>query len=288
MRLIWAISLILLATAVSANAPRTSLRPQARPLALSVAGSVVASVGASTAAPAPIGLLRSLRPVARPGWIMAARPKPVLPVVDRPKAKPPIAKPPVARPPKLSRREQRQQKRLLKKGAVCGDIDIQGALAGDIAGKLVGCGVADAVRVRSVSGVALSQQSVMDCNTARTLKHWIENDMAPALRRKGGGVAQIKVAAHYSCRTRNNRRGAKISEHGKGKAIDISGFTLRDGTKITVLKHYGSRKYGAAMRKMRKGACGRFGTVLGPGSDRYHKDHFHFDTARHRGGAYCR
>ena len=105
---------------------------------------------------------------------------------------------------------------------------------------------------------------------------------------KGGGVAQIKVAAHYSCRTRNNRPGAKISEHGKGKAIDISGFRLRDGTEITVLKDYDSWQFGPALRRMRREACGPFGTVLGPGSDRYHNDHFHFDTARHRGGAYCR
>ena len=42
------------------------------------------------------------------------------------------------------------------------------------------------------------------------------------------------------------------------------------------------------MRKAHKGACGIFGTTLGPGSDGYHEDHLHFDTAAHRSGAYCR
>jgi hypothetical protein len=38
---------------------------------------------------------------------------------------------------------------------------------------------------------------------------------------------------------------------------------------------------------MRKAACGPFNTVLGPGSDPFHGDHFHLDTARGR-GPYCR
>jgi hypothetical protein len=39
---------------------------------------------------------------------------------------------------------------------------------------------------------------------------------------------------------------------------------------------------------MHKSACGPFGTVLGPDADKYHKDHFHFDVAKHGNGAYCR
>lgn len=112
--------------------------------------------------------------------------------------------------------------------------------------------------------------------------------MKPAIGNTGGGVSQIKVAAHYACRTRNNQAGAKISEHGKGRAIDISGFKLRDGRQITLLQDWDRRDTGAMLRKMHKRACGIFGTVLGPDSDRFHKDHFHFDTARHRGGSFCR
>ena len=43
-----------------------------------------------------------------------------------------------------------------------------------------------------------------------------------------------------------------------------------------------------AMRKMHRTACGPFGTVLGPDSDRFHRDHFHFDTAKYRSGPFCR
>lgn len=284
MRLLWGIALILLATAALANPPKTSLRPQARPDALAAAASVVSSGSAGAASAESAlgrrGLGRSLRPMARPARLMTSR--------RTLQAGRQSAAVPEPESPRLTRREARRQKRLLKKGAVCGSTDIQGVKAGDIPGKLVGCGVADAVRVKSVSGVTLSQQALMDCNTAKTLNHWVKNGLKPAVRRKGGGVSQIKVAAHYACRTRNNKRGAKISEHGKGRAIDISGFTLKNGTKITVLNDYHSLRYGKAMRKMRKAACGPFGTVLGPGSDRHHKDHFHFDTARYRSGAYCK
>lgn len=180
------------------------------------------------------------------------------------------------------------QRRARAKGAVCGDPDIQGETVGFVPGRLSACGIQDAVKVRSVSGIPFSQQALMDCTTAKAVKTWVEKGMKPAIGTTGGGVSQIKVAAHYACRTRNNQPGAQISEHGKGRAIDISGFRLRDGSEITLLQDWNRRDTGAKLRKMHQRACGIFGTVLGPDSDRFHKDHFHFDTARHRGGSFCR
>lgn len=185
-------------------------------------------------------------------------------------------------------REGRAQKRLRQKGAVCGDIDIQGETVGRVTGQLQGCVISEAVQVRSVSGIALSQKSVMDCRTAGALKSWLENAAKPALAKKGGGLARIHVAAHYACRTRNNQKGAKLSEHGKGRAIDISAFRLRDGTQVDVLTGWNAKHFAKAMRRMHKGACGPFGTVLGPEANRFHRDHFHFDTARYRSGSYCK
>jgi hypothetical protein len=173
------------------------------------------------------------------------------------------------------------------KGAVCGVPDIQGVSIGRVPGKQSGCGVEAAVRVQSISGVSLSTHAVMDCTTAKALKTWIDRGMKPALRNRGG-VSQIRVVAHYACRTRNNQKGAKISEHGKGRAIDIAGFTLRNGAKVSVLNDWGGSTYSKALRQMHGAACGPFGTVLGPNADRFHRDHFHFDTARYRSGSYCR
>jgi len=41
------------------------------------------------------------------------------------------------------------------------------------------------------------------------------------------------------------------------------------------------------LRRLHKGACGVFGTVLGPEANEAHRDHFHFDLAHRRNSAYC-
>ena len=128
----------------------------------------------------------------------------------------------------------------------------------------------------------------MDCGTAKALKKWVETGVKPAFGRHAGGVSSLKVAAHYVCRTRNHKKGARISEHGKGRAIDISGFIMKNGSEYSVLRDYGKGKGGKAIRAAHKAACGPFGTTLGPGSDGYHEDHLHFDTARYSGGPYCK
>lgn len=259
MRVIWAI--LLLMAGMAQAAPDTSLRPQTRD-----AGEVTVDPSGSIAQ-RPRDAAATL--AASKGRAMATSLRPEL------------------RPRKF-RRIARAQERLRKRGAVCEDIDIQGQVVGRVKGIKTGCGVENAVQVRSVSGVALSQQAVMDCTTAKALKSWVETFAKPTFARTGGGLKRIRVAAHYSCRTRNNRTGARISEHGKGRAIDISGVRLNDGTLITVSNGWNDRGTAKAMRQLHKGACGPFGTVLGPESDRFHLDHFHFDTARYRSGPYCR
>nr|WP_226779758.1 extensin family protein [Oceaniglobus trochenteri] len=174
------------------------------------------------------------------------------------------------------------------KGAICGDPAIQGANLSPIAGRISGCGVEAPVRVTSVAGVALSTGATMDCATARALKTWVERGVKPVVGKLGGGVAGLKVAAHYSCRTRNNQKGAKVSEHGRGRAIDIAAIILRNGVAMSVLKGWRSSQHGRLMKAMHRAACGPFGTVLGPNADRFHQDHFHLDTARYRRGSYCR
>jgi len=253
-------AMLIAATGVAAQAPGDSLRPPQRDgklLTVALSGVIVQPEGGQETLEARErgGLFKSLRPIFRSRKVEKAG---------------------------------RAERRLREKGAVCGDIAIQGEVVGEVKGKLRGCGVESAVRVRSVSGVVLSAGSVMDCGTAVALKRWMEKTAKPVLSRNGGGLKSIKVAAHYACRTRNNQRGAKISEHGRGRAIDISGFRLRDGSEVSVLKGWHNRGYSKALRQVHKGACGPFGTVLGPNADKFHRDHFHFDTARYRSGSYCK
>lgn len=254
--LLW---LVLTATAASANAPTTSLRPVAR-------GEVHPGV-IKTLTPRAIGVEPRVETPDRTGLLQSLRPR--------------------LRPVRIQEKAATRQADTAR-GSVCGDPSILGERVGQVPGKIDGCGVEDAVRVTSVSGVALTKGALIDCPTAKALKIWVDRGMKPAVGRRGGGVQKMRVFASYACRTRNSKKGARVSEHGKGRAVDIGAFILRDGSEITVLKHWGRGKNGRILKEMHRSACGPFGTVLGPKSDRYHKDHFHFDTARYRSGAYCK
>jgi hypothetical protein len=171
---------------------------------------------------------------------------------------------------------------------LCNDMRLLGKPIGAIAGKLQGCGVKSPVRVTSIAGVALSSPVRVNCRTAVALADWTDQHAKPeAVKLMGSRLVKMKTVASYSCRTRNHRKGARISEHGKGNAVDIAGFSFSDGEDISVLKGWHGVGKGYLNRIWLK-ACSDFGTVLGPNADKFHRDHFHFDTAKHRGGPYCR
>lgn len=271
-------SLSVWATLASATAPDRSLRPELRAQTVAADPVVEAAVAAAISAVRPLR-----RPVSEQANVMQAS-------MPLPSTGPDVSLFPPVRPKAATQAflfKKRKERRAAKRGAVCGDLEIQGEKVGDVPGRIRGCGVRDAVKVKSVSGVRLSTPATMDCTTAHALKNWVDTGLKPAFRRRGP-VVEMRVAAHYTCRTRNNQRGGKISEHGKGKAIDLSAFTMMDGEVVSVLSGWGSGTTARPLRKAWKAACGPFGTVLGPNSDRFHRDHFHFDTARHRGGPFCR
>lgn len=170
-------------------------------------------------------------------------------------------------------------------GGICGDPALEGRRVSRVTSPIAGCGIDAPVEVTRVAGVALSQPAVLDCSAARALSRWTRDAVLPTLGKQRGGLRGIQVIAHYACRPRNNRSGAKVSEHGRGKALDISGFYFADGSRLDVLRDWDSSR---RLRRLHGKACGPFGTVLGPESDRWHQDHIHVDTASYRGGPYCR
>ncbi len=198
---------------------------------------------------------------------------------------------PMARPEGLGQATWHVQELVdatVSSGGVCGRADIIGERRPTFSGRIGGCGIEDPVLVSEVFNVRLSRPALMHCDTARALWGFSYATLRKAVDGRFGGITEMNVAAHYSCRTRNNRAGAKLSEHATGRAIDISAFTFADGTKMTVLDDWGKGIKGALLKRIWHGACGDFGTVLGPDADRFHKDHFHFDVAAYRSGSYCR
>ncbi|MEP5624238.1 MAG: extensin family protein [Hyphomicrobiales bacterium] len=137
--------------------------------------------------------------------------------------------------------------------------------------------------IRAPNEIKLSPQANVQRKVGLATANWMRDVVQPAAKKHlGSEVVQLRVAASFACRTRNGIRGAKLSEHGYGNAIDISIFTLANGKKVSVAKGWRGRKGERLfLRAVNDGACSHFTTVLGPRADRYHQDHFHFDLASH-------
>ena len=147
------------------------------------------------------------------------------------------------------------------------------------------CGAEKPFEIAAVDGgrVALAPAALVNCPMIPQIDRWVAEVVEPAARHHlGGTLAELKVAASYSCRPMNNVDGAKLSEHGHANAIDISAFKLADGRTVTVKGGWnGSGEEQAFLRDVRANSCRTFTTVLGPGADAHHDDHFHLDLARH-------
>ncbi len=277
--------LALVPMAAMAKPMDTSLRPLPRPKVSALPAQPdlsAASVNPKDAAP-----LKKPRPMPRPETLVAVGPPAVATPIprlswSRPQPRPRGLATKAAEPEIVAiAKTTPKTKTKSKNGSVCGDPSIKGQVLARITSRTKGCGVAEPVQITSVEGVALSEAAIMDCATAKALKTWVIKGLQPAFGQTR--VVKLEVAAHYICRPRNNVKGNRISEHGKGRAIDISAIILEDGQVLSV-----ARDWGKTLRRVYKAACGIFGTTLGPGSDGHHEDHMHFDTARHRGGSYCR
>jgi hypothetical protein len=280
------------AAAASPDAPRPKPRPAA--LATAVAAPAAepevqaedAPAPAATTTTAPEGALASsLRPEPRPralaeriAALTASAPAAGLDLSSNPGGKEVDLA--AVEPPTAKERRKKKREAASMKGSVCGVPGIKGQEIQRITSKVKGCGVEEPVAVTSIAGVRLSQTATVDCSIAKALNSWVDEVAQPAF---DGKLVEVQVAAHYICRGRNNKKGAKISEHGKGRAIDISAFILSNGKVLTVAGNYNK-----LLRGIYKAACPYFRTTLGPGSDGYHEDHFHFDTSARSGGSYCR
>jgi hypothetical protein len=134
------------------------------------------------------------------------------------------------------------------------------------------------------AATALAPVATLACPMISALDHWFAQAVQPAAQRWfGQQVVEIKQISAYSCRGMNGQRGAPISEHAFGNALDIAAFTLADGRRIVVKTGWkGEPEEQGFLRDVQAAACQRFSTVLAPGSNVYHYDHIHVDLRRRR------
>ena len=117
------------------------------------------------------------------------------------------------------------------------------------------------------------------CPVAIALELWRRDSVAPAARRiLGSDIARIEHLGAFSCRRMYGASEGRWSEHATGNAIDIAGFVLEDGRRISVLGDWdGEGTEARFLREVRDGACKSFATVLSPEYNAAHADHFHLD-----------
>jgi hypothetical protein len=135
--------------------------------------------------------------------------------------------------------------------------------------------------------VEVKTTATLACPIVSALDRWVADSVQPAaLRWLRQPVIEIRQISAYSCRGMNAQPGARISEHAFGNALDIAGFTLADGRRITVRDGWrGAPEEQAFLRDVHAGACNHFTTVLAPGSNAFHYDHMHVDLMRRSSGS---
>ena len=146
------------------------------------------------------------------------------------------------------------------------------------------CGITYPFKASALASgsVGLTNRLTLACPIIPEIDAWLNGTVQPAAEMYFGTTVSDLRAGSYSCRSRNNQRGAKLSEHSFGNAVDVMGFRLADGREVTIKAGWrGGRDEQDFLREVFVGACNRFSTVLGPGADMFHHDHFHLDLARH-------
>jgi hypothetical protein len=128
--------------------------------------------------------------------------------------------------------------------------------------------------------VAIEPPAVIDCPMTAALSLWLEGPVQQAAHDYfRQPVVAIHQIAAYGCRGRNGSHFGPLSEHSFGNALDVAGFRLADGREISIMRSWwgSTPRERAFLHTVFASACAEFYTALGPGSDRYHYNHFHLD-----------
>lgn len=152
------------------------------------------------------------------------------------------------------------------------------------------CGAEQAVVYRSgPTRIRYNGAPTLTCGMALALADFERLLQEESTRQLGKRVVRIEHGGTYSCR-KMTRFSTMVSEHSYGNAIDLRSFTLEDGRRVTVERHFGKLDSeprdprslflrSAARRAYDEGV---FSVVLTPYFDNLHRDHLHLDLARYR------
>ena len=138
----------------------------------------------------------------------------------------------------------------------------------------------------AITPAAVTPPATLACPMVSALDRWVSEGVQPAaLHWFGAQVTEIRQIGSYSCREMVGSGTSSMSEHAFGDALDVAGFTLADGRKITVKDGWhGTPEEQGFLHDVQLYACQTFTTVLAPGYNVYHYDHIHVDLMHRRAG----
>ncbi len=145
------------------------------------------------------------------------------------------------------------------------------------------CPLTNTLRIQG-GDVALSSSFLSSCRLAVAYALFDIHQLQPAAQAVfGQKVTQVDHLGSFACRNIYNRSEGRLSQHATANALDIAGFRLADGRRISVLKDWKDEgDAGRFLRLVRDGACQQFNTVLSPEYNAAHRNHFHLDMGRWR------
>jgi hypothetical protein len=145
------------------------------------------------------------------------------------------------------------------------------------------CPLTNTLRIQG-GDVALSSSFLSSCRLAVAYALFDIHQLQPAAEAVfGQKVTQVDHLGSFACRNIYNRSEGRLSQHATANALDIAGFRLANGRRISVLKDWKDEgDEGRFLRLVRDGACRQFNTVLSPDYNVAHRNHFHLDMGRWR------
>jgi Uncharacterized protein conserved in bacteria len=148
------------------------------------------------------------------------------------------------------------------------------------------CPLTDVVRVRDFGVVKLSSSFLASCPLALSSALFVEQQARPLTERfMASRLVRIDHLGSFACRNIYHRPDARRSEHASAQALDISGFRLADGRRISVLHGWKQEVSAPWLRALLNASCQYYGNGLGPEYNAAHANHFHLGM---RGYGLCR
>ncbi|MBJ6126068.1 extensin family protein [Microvirga splendida] len=132
------------------------------------------------------------------------------------------------------------------------------------------------------NGIEVAPASLMACPVAESLARWMSEVVVPEAERQfQTAPTKLLIGTSYQCR--DQRDGAKLSEHALGNGVDVMGFEFAKRPPLAIAEQPDSTPEAGFQSTVQKAACPIFNTVLGPGSDAAHGDHLHLDLRQRKG-----